>query len=207
YCGTCHLFPEPALLDKQTWREHVLPQMAFRMGFDNTQLLADIPLKDLETVIRILPPRPITTTEEWQAIERYYLQHAPDSLASPAHRMEPLSGFNPITPPRPFAPITTTIAIDSAGNRILVGNRSSQYLAFDHRLMLVDSGVMPSPPSRITPVDDHTLRFSLLGIMDPNDQPAGQLSLLDLPTKTVQESPTPSSGRYMTPVPTSTMTA
>ena len=34
YCSSCHVFPEPGLLDKGTWAESVLPQMAFRMGVD-----------------------------------------------------------------------------------------------------------------------------------------------------------------------------
>src|SRR5437667_5030468 len=32
YCAACHMFPEPALLDKKTWRTGVLPQMALRLG-------------------------------------------------------------------------------------------------------------------------------------------------------------------------------
>src|SRR5690242_7022194 len=32
YCAACHAFPEPGLLDKETWRSGVLPQMAARLG-------------------------------------------------------------------------------------------------------------------------------------------------------------------------------
>src|SRR6266542_5972499 len=32
YCAACHAFPEPQLLDKQTWQAGVLPQMAPRLG-------------------------------------------------------------------------------------------------------------------------------------------------------------------------------
>ncbi len=32
YCQSCHLFPEPALLDKETWVKRVLPNMALRLG-------------------------------------------------------------------------------------------------------------------------------------------------------------------------------
>lgn len=185
YCSACHLFPEPALLDKETWQKHVLPQMAFRMGFDNPQLLAEIPFNDLEAVLRILPSKPITTTEEWQAIERYYLQHAPDSLAPIEHHADSFIGFNPLAPPGNFAAVTTAITIDSVGHRILAGNRFSQYFAFNKQLVVVDSGKVGSAPSRITVVDSNTLRFSLMGIMDPNDQPAGQLTQLNLSTRAV----------------------
>ena len=32
YCATCHVKPEPEILDKTTWREKVLPDMRKRMG-------------------------------------------------------------------------------------------------------------------------------------------------------------------------------
>ena len=32
YCAGCHVFPEPALLDKKTWAEGALPYMAIRLG-------------------------------------------------------------------------------------------------------------------------------------------------------------------------------
>src|SRR5258707_10819375 len=32
YCQTCHLFPDPALLDKATWENGALPEMAPWLG-------------------------------------------------------------------------------------------------------------------------------------------------------------------------------
>ncbi len=32
YCSSCHLFPDPSLLDKDTWVNNVLPNMAWRLG-------------------------------------------------------------------------------------------------------------------------------------------------------------------------------
>src|SRR6266576_1696929 len=40
YCAACHMFPEPGLLDKQTWRTGVLPQMAQRLGVPQPSLPA-----------------------------------------------------------------------------------------------------------------------------------------------------------------------
>jgi hypothetical protein len=33
YCKSCHLFPEPELLDKKTWTQYVLPKMGGFLGF------------------------------------------------------------------------------------------------------------------------------------------------------------------------------
>jgi mono/diheme cytochrome c family protein len=32
YCGSCHQFPEPSLLDTKSWENGVLPQMGPRLG-------------------------------------------------------------------------------------------------------------------------------------------------------------------------------
>src|SRR5210317_1116277 len=32
YCSSCHIYPEPTLLDKNTWKYSTLPQMGYRMG-------------------------------------------------------------------------------------------------------------------------------------------------------------------------------
>src|SRR5687767_9822554 len=46
YCATCHLFPEPLLLDKTTWKERVLPNMGWRLGI---RRFGDNPLAEMDT--------------------------------------------------------------------------------------------------------------------------------------------------------------
>jgi len=46
YCASCHLYPEPQLLDKKTWREGVLPNMAMRLGI---RMPGQDPFKDMDT--------------------------------------------------------------------------------------------------------------------------------------------------------------
>src|SRR5687767_6858400 len=31
-CASCHLFPEPDVADRKTWKEQILPRMETRMG-------------------------------------------------------------------------------------------------------------------------------------------------------------------------------
>ena len=35
HCASCHALPSPSLLDKKTWNQHVLPQMAELMFVDS----------------------------------------------------------------------------------------------------------------------------------------------------------------------------
>src|SRR5438309_1219233 len=35
YCGSCHLLPDPSLLNSKSWEKGVLPQMGPRLGIFN----------------------------------------------------------------------------------------------------------------------------------------------------------------------------
>src|SRR5687767_3863456 len=68
YCGSCHLFPSPDLLDKKTWEKSVLPEMAFRMGLPVQGFLEKISPYDLSKVAGTIPSSPMVSDEEWNAI-------------------------------------------------------------------------------------------------------------------------------------------
>ena len=63
YCSSCHVFPEPLLLDKKTWEKSVLPEMGFRMGMDYSSLWA-IAETDVAVVMKTLPAEPMVSPEE-----------------------------------------------------------------------------------------------------------------------------------------------
>ena len=71
YCGSCHVFPAPSLLDKKTWEKKVMPEMAFRMGLDNSPLNT-ISFEDQAAILMTLPDRPMISEQEWQRIKKYY---------------------------------------------------------------------------------------------------------------------------------------
>lgn len=82
YCGSCHLAVSPAMLDKVTWTQHVLPAMAPRLGIgvwgENEYF-----------------PKPASGTanisiEDWKSIVAYYRELAPDTLA-PVKAPQPLA--------------------------------------------------------------------------------------------------------------------
>ncbi|MBS0027799.1 FG-GAP repeat domain-containing protein [Chitinophaga sp. 22321] len=75
-CGSCHLFPEPALLPAGIWEQMVLPQMGLRLGVK--EAVAGKKLSAVEA--RLVPSQPLISNEDWQAIKRYYLTNAPGKL-------------------------------------------------------------------------------------------------------------------------------
>ncbi|WP_025762194.1 FG-GAP repeat domain-containing protein [Dyadobacter tibetensis] len=69
YCGNCHLTPEPAQLDKATWKNRVLPAMALRLG-----------LEVWEGVVFARNEPGKITHGEWMKIEAYFDSLAPRKL-------------------------------------------------------------------------------------------------------------------------------
>ncbi len=45
-CGSCHMFPDPSLLDKKTWREGIMPAMAEHFGIEVLQGNVYLPHKN-----------------------------------------------------------------------------------------------------------------------------------------------------------------
>ena len=179
YCATCHVFPDPSLLDKKTWKEGVMPQMAFRMGLD-LDMLWEINRNELDEVSKSLPDRPLVTQEEWQAITKYFDDHAPDRLqiSEPELSMElPQFTTEKYALPSPF-PSVTHISFDSASQTFLVGTRQSMLLKLNNKFAVTSSTELPSPVSFI----DKTAQpwvMSCMGVMDPNDLMMGTIQTLE----------------------------
>lgn len=180
YCSSCHAFPDPTLLDKKTWENDVLPQMAFKMGFTNSELLSKIPANDLPAVLRTMPAAPMLTEQEFQLIKNYFIKHAPDSIVLPERMVKKtLNQFSVFSPSSFQKPFITLLKYDSARNKIFIGTRTSDLFALNSSFTIVDSTKLFSPPSSIT-FENEKIIISTMGIMDPNDQAKGQL--LDLNT-------------------------
>ena len=90
YCGTCHLYPIPELLDKKTWHQSVLPRMAAFLGIftDNQNYYDQMPAQWFEPGkggqrvkdAGVYPSNPLLSKEEWIKIRDYYIANAPSSL-------------------------------------------------------------------------------------------------------------------------------
>lgn len=128
YCINCHLFPEPALIDKTSWLKGVLPAMAIQLGVhnymgqyycDNTSAL---------------------NTPDWQKIVTYYKNSAPDSLIIPKPAVAPLndwSVFSLLKPKRISASIpamTTMVAYNPNDHQIYTGDVANNLYKWDWEL-------------------------------------------------------------------------
>lgn len=183
YCASCHLFPDPSLLDKKNWKEGVLPQMAFQMGFFDAKIISKFSQDDLDIFIKSLPPKPMVSEADWQLIQNYYLTNAPDSLpAIQKLTYDSLKSFNVRELKLPFrgSPLVTMIKADTFQHKIYVGSRHSKLYELNSALQLQDSFLLGSPPSHIQFEKGQLPVLSAMGIMDPNDQSRGSLQTLSV---------------------------
>lgn len=174
YCSSCHIFPEPSLLDKATWSQ-VLPQMAFRMGAGHFEMVERVPPGDMKTVMATIPSVAMVTPAQWSMIEDYYLTAAPDSLIiTDRPVIKEMTGFDVSLNASFAAPYDTLIKTDPETKNIYVGTRLSYLYKLNQQLVITDSLKLTSTPSDIIFEKDQTW-LTLMGWMDPNDQPIGSI--------------------------------
>ena len=84
YCGSCHLYTAPDLLDKKTWKESKLPHMGWRLGIRGVN---DSPYAEMEPdeaaiveKLRVYPNSPIISKSDWQKIVDFYITKAPATV-------------------------------------------------------------------------------------------------------------------------------
>ena len=120
YCQSCHLLPDPALLDARSWEKGVLPQMGPRLGiFYNGFDRYPSSRRDTNVPRSYYPSQPLLTPEEWQHILDYYGAVSPDSLPGQV-RSHPIQMGLPLFEARLPAmrydmPATCLVKVDTVG--------------------------------------------------------------------------------------------
>ncbi len=206
-CASCHLFPEPALLDRVTWAMEVLPDMAHWIGMrlhDEDPYLA-LGLDECVREARVIPDRPPITVKQWRSLCFYYLHEAPDS-AIPQPKRPPiatgLGRFALEVPKQRGRPRTTMVHIDPAQNRIYLGSIGDQYSGmlsvFSQQGIHERSMPVASPPVSLT-IQATQLMATLIGPYGPSDELLGQIVSIPRP-----DTPATAGGDLLTGLPRAT---
>ncbi len=186
HCAGCHQFPEPALLDKQTWKRGVLPVMALRLGL-KTGMDSSVALQSVYFALsreKLVPDRPALTETEWRQLEAYYLREAPAILPAAGRARLPLTprfAATPVLPGPPLPPAVTCVAFDSAGRQFYVAdNVRRQVLAIGAAGRVTDVFAQPSPVSHLQRITlpggaSGTLVTALGNTTDPTQHREGYL--------------------------------
>lgn len=197
YCKICHQFPEPALLDKTTWIENVLPNMGLRMGIKipGVDAFAGTPKEDLELVksLGIYPDTPIITEEQWAKIIEYYKDDAPNKPLEQKIESEKFNNLPLFKAEKIFInskgfPRTSMLKYDTTKSLLYVGDASNLIYVLDDKMAVTKTWKMPSPAVDIDFPKNSSPRILTIGKFIPSDQKLGSLLYN---TKSIQNLPRP----------------
>ena len=179
HCGTCHVMPQPAELQRSAW-ELVLPEMAVRAGHLERVAPGTRREEGLRVLagrlaaVGLLPETPTVPWATWEAIAGWYLGEAPAGPPArppkPALRTE-LPRFRArILVTRADVVAATLVRIDEARQRIFVGDAASlSILELDPTGQLMAKTPVSSPPVRMSFTPNGAL-VTLLGSLQPEDR-------------------------------------
>lgn len=185
HCASCHAYPEPQLLPKATWEQHVLPRMGYMLGiYPDAQtreaLIEQGPAEAYVRAANTFPKAPLLDSTLWQKIQGFYLQQAPDSLpAVPALELTALKQFTVEFPDYYLSPPSATLLSIEPDGLYLGDANSKGFYAFDASLNMVKGAKVREGAVSLhrTKTD---LLLTVMGSFSPTDAPSG--FLLQLPT-------------------------
>ncbi len=132
YCASCHLYPSPDLLDKYTWSNFVLIRMGALLGIyqQGNGYASKVPDEWMEPGIggqrikaaNIYPEEALISVEQWQKIINFYLENAPEQLATsnnPTINVGiPFFDTKPFTQNDDLTPLVQSMAVDEDNKHI-----------------------------------------------------------------------------------------
>jgi hypothetical protein len=199
YCQGCHAFPQPSLLDVNSWETGVLPNMGPRLGifrhnFDEYPSMR----RDIHLPPNFYPYEPLLKPSEWQNIINFYIATAPDSLP-PQQRPEPIKNdLNIFSVSEPVitktSPTTCFIRIDTTHSPFTVLQADifrESVMRYDDHLKPVDSLHFSGP---VVDIDfrEGTMVATNIGNLNPNNAKLGKLQTISLDTQSKMMLDTPS---------------
>ena len=181
YCATCHLFPEPQLLNKYTWINQVLPRMAIRMGLSPKSINRHPESEALWKSGRF-SKKPTILNIDFQAIVKYYESNAPEVPIDKKNKIKIGLSLQQFTAqPSRFrrnVGAVNMIRIDEKRKQIFHSDGLNKYLdVIDSNGAWVESLKVGNVPVGF---DENEEEFflTMIGTFSPSDIPRGELALI-----------------------------
>jgi hypothetical protein len=189
YCKMCHKFPEPELLDKDTWVNSVLPNMGLRLGINKSgvnpydELLAE-EVKIIKP-LGVYPDTPLISIEDWDKIVEYYKTEAPSipieqKLKIPVSNLLPNFEINGIVLGDKSMPMTSMLEFDKSSNRLYVGDAHNTIYILNDKMQIHSEWTIPNIPVDIDFPKNAAPRVLTIGVFRPSDRKLGGLNALNV---------------------------
>lgn len=184
-CSSCHKYPEPGLLDKETWEKAMLPRMGNMLGIYENDTVRNSLIEEGEggnqvEMSGLFPLQALITDEEWQQIMDYYLDNAPEKIeVLPKQIAIGKLPFKVYKPPFKVTPPSTTMVKINDRNEVYFGDAHSKKLFhLSSELEILKAGNVSEGAVSIAEINDD-LWITVMGSFAPEDAPKG--FVLNLP--------------------------
>lgn len=185
YCGTCHLFPKPSLLDKRTWQDAVLPNMGLRLGIrKDKDPYADLIPAERKIIrkLNIYPEKPLLSKAQWQKIVSFYKNESPTQL--PQYKTGSIAIGTQFKEDMVFVegrqyPKTSLIKFDTLSKELFIGDANNKLYVLNNDLELQSAWFTESTPVDINFSPNRSPLLLTIGSFEPSDQEKGRLLLFD----------------------------
>jgi len=180
YCGSCHKYPQPALIDSTSWAGHVLPAMAPRLGI---QVYGD------DQYVNNPNKKSTVTFDEWTKIVSFYKSTAPKILKAavpPVKSKNNWAFFSLKIPAQKVSAATTTmVAFDTLSRHFYTSDMDNMRLyQWSDKMVLQASEKFESPCVDVKFYKDSKQQtrgaFTFIGSFDAFDTPEGKIYDIDL---------------------------
>ena len=181
YCVSCHIYPEPSLLNKKTWSD-VLPKIAELMHVDAYYNPFDISGPEGDQPATRARKDQLFPYEKWEKIVKYYMATAPEQQPGRVNKWSPIeTGLKNFTIhslyDRVEVPFTTLVKFDTIRRRIFFADGSADKLFIsDTRLRVIDSFPVFTGATDIN-LERSPIQVLSMGILKPTDGKLGKLTL------------------------------
>jgi hypothetical protein len=167
YCGSCHAFPNPDLLDKSTWKKNVLPKMSAKLGISsyNGEYIATVTNADtIKTVYNTA-----ISFNDWTKIVQYYTSEAPLKLPG-QNRLQVQSYTNLFFVKEAIIknnkPSTLFIKIDPGNHLVYAGSMyDSSLMIFNQNLQMLQKHKLGGTPVDMCFNNDLALKRDRSGVL------------------------------------------
>ena len=180
YCQSCHLLPDPSLLDTKSWEKGVLPNMGPRLGifyYDFEKYPSYKSDKNIDT--NFYPAQPVLNFSEWQNIIDYYVATSPDSLPPQGREKSIQPGVQTFSVQYPLAyadPVTSFVKIRTENRLypVIISDVLKQNIYFFNKQLEIKDSVHCSGPIVDIDFTQNGMLACNIGILNPNNGTFGK---------------------------------